>query len=240
MVLTPAGERVLGAADVVLGEVEKVRNEIMNMVSGESGILRISACRYTGFHWLPTVLKHFKKRFPRVEIRIDHTSAHDPTDHLRSGTIDIAIVNIKNGQKGIVYLKLFDDEMVAIVRADHLWASRNYVRAELFADEHLIGYDIPFEEVVFNQQILRPAGITPKSLMKLPTTETIIDMVKAGMGVAVMNLWSVRPFLKASNLRALRLTRNGFQRTWYAAVPNGSKQPPFISHFIGCLTLSQN
>ena len=240
MVLTPAGERVLGAADVVLGEVENVRDEITRMVSGESGTLRISACRYTGFHWLPTVLGHFKKQFPQVEVRIHHTSVHDPTEYLRSGSIDLAIVNAKRDQQGIVYLKLFDDEMVAIVRDDHEWASHSYVSAKLFAEEHLIGYDIPFDEVVFNQQILQPAGITPKTLLKLPTTDAIIEMVKAGMGVAAMNLWSVRPYLKSPELRALRLTRNGYQRTWYAAVANGSKQPPFISHFIGFLTLSQN
>lgn len=240
MVLTPAGERVLGAADVVLGEIEDVRDEITRMVMGESGILRISACRYTGFHWLPTVLTHFKKRFPQVEVRIDHSSAHDPTEHLKSGSVDLAIVNAKYNGQGIVYLKLFDDEMVAIVRADHLWASRSYVSARHFADEHLIGYDIPFEEVVFNKQVLKPAGIKPKSLLKLPSTDAIIEMVKAGMGVAAVNLWSVRPYLESSDLRALRLTRNGYKRTWYAAVPNGGKQPPFITHFIGFLTLSQN
>jgi LysR family transcriptional regulator for metE and metH len=240
MVLTPAGERMLGAAEVVLGEIADVRDEITRMVSGESGILRISACRYTGFHWLPTVLTHFKKRFPRVEVRIDHSSAHDPTENLKSGSVDLAIVNAKYNGQGIVYLKLFNDEMVAIVRADHLWASRSYVSARHFADEHLIGYDIPFEEVVFNKQVLKPAAVKPKSLLKLPTTDAIIEMVKAGMGVAVMNLWSVRPYLESTDLRALRLTRNGYQRTWYAAVANGSKQPPFISHFIGFLTLSQN
>jgi len=240
MVLTPAGERVLGAADIVLGEIDDVRDEITRMVSGESGILRVTACRYTGFHWLPTVLTHFKKRFPRVEVRIDHPDAQDPAEQLRSGAVDLAIVNAKNNGHGVAYLKLFDDEMVAIVREDHQWTTRSFVSAKHFSDEHLIGYDIPFDEVIFNQQMLRPAGVKPKSLLKLPTTDAIIEMVKAGMGVAAMNLWSVRPYLESSDLRAIRLTKNGYRRSWYAAVPAGSKQPPFISHFIGFLALSQN
>jgi LysR family transcriptional regulator for metE and metH len=240
MVLTHAGERVLGAAEVVLGEIQDVRDEITRMVSGESGTLRVSACRYTGFHWLPKVLSHFKTRFPRVEVQIDHPPAHDPTELLRTGVSDLAIVNAKYNGKGIAYLKLFNDEMVAVVREGHPWTARPYVGAGDFADEHLIGYDIPFEDVVFNRQVLKPSGITPKSLLKLPTTDAIIEMVKAGMGVAAMNLWSVRPYLEAPELRAIRLTRNGYKRTWYAAVHNGPKQPPFISHFIGLLALSQN
>jgi len=240
MVLTGAGQRVLDTADVVLGEIDKVRDDITRMVSGDSGTLRISACRNAGFHWLPSVLKHFKIRFPRVEVRIDHTSAHDPTEQLRSGLIDLAIINVKHDDNGIVYLKLFDDEMVAVVRSDHPWAALEHVSAKHFEDEDLVGYDLPFEEVEFNRQVLIPSGIIPKTLIKLPTTDAIIEMVKAGMGVAAMNLWSLQPYLESHELRCLRVTKNGIQRSWYAAVPNTEKKPPYIAHFIGFLALSKN
>jgi LysR family transcriptional regulator for metE and metH len=240
MVLTDAGRRLLDTADVVLGEIDKVRDDITSMVSGDSGTLRVSACRHAGFHWLPSVLKHFKTRFPRVEVRIDHTSAHDPTEQVRTGSVDLAIVNVKHDDNGIIYLKLFNDEMVAVVCSDHPWATLEHVSAKHFADEDLINYDFPFEEVEFNRQVLKPSGIVPKSLIKLPTTDAIIEMVKAGMGVAAMNLWSLRPYLESEELRCLRLTRDGIQRAWYAAVPNTENKPPYIAHFIGFLALSQN
>jgi len=240
MVLTDAGRRVLDSADVVLGEIDRVRDDVSRMASGDTGTLRIAACPYANFHWLPQVLKSFKERFPGVDVSFDNSSPHDPTEQLRSGSIDIGIVNVKHEENGLAYLKLFDDEMVAVVRGDHPWATLEHVDAKHFADEDLIGYDVPFEEVEFNRHVLKPSGIVPRSLIKVPTTGAILEMVKAGMGVAAMNRWSVRPYLESEDLCCLRLTRKGFRRTWYAAVPNGEKRPPYVAHFIGFLTLSQN
>ena len=37
-------------------------------------------------------------------------------------------------------------------------------------------------------------------------TGAIVELVKAGLGVAVLARWAVEPFVKAGTLRALRLT----------------------------------
>ena len=60
------------------------------------------------------------------------------------------------------------------------------------------------------------------------------------MGVAVMNLWSVQPSLEAHRLAAVRLKKNGFSRSWYAAITDDRRKPPYIAQFIGFLTNSQN
>ena len=239
MLLTPVGRRVLDTADVVLGEIDSVHTDISRLTSGEVGTLRIAACRNASFYWLPLVLKQFKQRFPGVDVSIDSTSADDPADRLLSGSANLAIVNQKGDRARVAYLKLFDDEMVVVVHAEHPWARKKYVTAKHFANEHLIAYDIPFEEVVFNQKMLMPSGITPKSVTRVPTTDAIIEMVKAGMGVAVMNRWSIRPHLESPDLHSLRLTRKGLDRTWYAAITDDHRNPPFVTHFIGFLALSQ-
>ena len=181
------------------------------------------------------MLKSFKEAFPGVEVQIDSASAHDPTAHLLTGSIDLAILNYKHSNSKIAYLKLFDDEMVAVVRSDHPWASMDHVTARHFSDEDLISYDISLEDVVFNKKVLMPAGVTPRSVIKLPMTDAIVEMVREGMGIAVMNLWSVKPYLESSDLCGVRVTKNGFKRTWYAAVIDDDQKPPYVGRFIGFL-----
>ena len=240
MVLTPAGRRVLDSADVVLVELANARDDITRMSTGERGTLRVSACRSAGFHWLPKVLKPFKKSFPGVEVSIDAAPSHDPIGLLTSNTADIAIVNLKSDQQGIVYLKLFDDTIVTVVRHDHPWADRAQLAARDFAEAHLITYDLPLEDVEFNRQILAPAGVEPKSLTRVPTTDAIVELVRAGMGVAVLNRWTVEPYLETAELAAIHLRKNGFNRAWYAAVTDDRRKPPYIAQFIGFLTNSRN
>lgn len=240
MVPTPAGMRIVSGADAVLGEIASVCEDIQRMTVGESGTLRVSACRSASFHWLPEVLRIFKKQYPGVAVSIDTAPAHDPIGHLLSNTIDIAIVNVKREHPGIAYLKLFDDQMVVVVAHSHPWASRPQVNTNDFADEHLIGYDLPFEEVEFNKQVLAPAGVTPLSLTKVPTTDAVIELVRAGMGVAVLNRWAVLPHLRSNVLASIRLNKNGLARSWYAAITEDRRNPPYIAHFIGCLTKCQS
>ena len=40
MILTPAGQRVLDGADMVLGEIDRVKEDISRLTSGETGTLR--------------------------------------------------------------------------------------------------------------------------------------------------------------------------------------------------------
>jgi LysR family transcriptional regulator for metE and metH len=240
MVLTAAGRRVLNSADVVLEEIEDVREDILRMSSGETGTLRVAACRCAGFHWLPTVLKPFKKSYPGVEVSIDTAPSHDPIGLLIANSIDIAIVNFKDENHGIAYLKLFDDQMVAVARSDHPWAAKEHVVAKDFSDDHLVTHDLPFEQVEFNRKVLLPAGIEPASLTRVPTTHAIIELVKAGIGVAVVNLWSIQPYLKSPELVTVPLKKNGFNRSWYAAVNDDNRKPPYIAQFIGFLANSRN
>ncbi len=235
MLLTPAGQRVLDGAELVLSEIDRVRDDISRLSSGETGTLRVAACRSIGFRWLPSVLNSFKNACPGVEISIDPSWDHDPIKRLMSGAADVAITNSKENRTGIAYLKLFDDELVAVVRADHSWASKGYVSARHFADEILVTFDFPFNGLDIQTALLARSEVVPKSVITLPTIEAIVDMVKGGVGVAVLNSWPVRPFLEDGELEGVRLKRGGVQRTWYAAVTENDHNPPSIARFIGLL-----
>jgi LysR family transcriptional regulator for metE and metH len=125
--------------------------------------------------------------------------------------------------------------MFAVVHRDHPWADREYVSARHFEDQHVINFDHAIEDVVFYQRVLRPAGVMPKSWTKLPMTDAIVEMVRAGMGVAVLGRWSIRPYLESTDLRTIRVTRGGLNRTWYAATLGGQQHPPYLGRFIDLL-----
>ena len=235
MVLTALGERILKSAGVVLDELELLRHDADRMVKGEAGTLRLAATSHACFHWLPVVLGEFKKSFPGVSVQINSRATSDPAGHLLSGAIDLAIENIQVAAPQLLYKKLFDDEMFALVHRDHPWADRAYVVAHDFKEEHVVNYDHAVEDVVFYQRVLRPAGVMPKSWTRLPMTDTIVEMVRARMGVAVLGRWSMQPYVGSKELRTIRVTRNGLKRTWYAATLRGRDDPPYVAGFIKLL-----
>jgi LysR family transcriptional regulator for metE and metH len=129
------------------------------------------------------------------------------------------------------YHPLFQDELVAVMTPEHRLASRSYLRAEDFAPEHLIMYAIPERESTLFREVLVPAGVRPAKVSSIELTEAIVELVRAGVGIAVMARWAVSPQLEAGLLHAAPVTRRGVRRRWYAATIRQKAPPEYLRAF---------
>ena len=231
MVLTPAGEQLLRSAVEVLATIERTEEAIRRMAVAGGGVLRISTECYTCYHWLPSLLKEYRRAHPRVEIQVVGEATQHPLPYLLDGRLDLAIVSDPVRDRRLVTRRLFDTEMVVIVAPRHALATQPYVRVEDFAHETLIIYP-PKEESSVYQEVLVPAGVRPAELQQIQLTEAIIELVKAGLGIAVLARWAVAPHIKAGTLRAVPLTRRGYRRTWSAATLKDMARVAYVRDFI--------
>lgn len=230
MVLTPAGERLLRSADDVLAAIERTEEAIRNLSGDRRGVLRLTTECYTCYHWLPAMMKRYRRSHPQVDIRIDVTGTSEPITNLVEGRLDIAIVSNPVRDRRVVARPLFDDELVVILEPRHPLAAKPFLQPEDFAQETLLTY-APKEGSTVYQRVLLPAGVTPV-VQQVQITEAMIELVKAGLGVAVLARWAVDPYVKSGVLRAVRLTRHGYRRTWSAATLKDMARVPYIKAFI--------
>ena len=235
MILAPAGERLLAVARRMLRELAEVEEEMRQLGAERGGVLRLSTECYTCYHWLPGKLKVFRESFPRVEVRIVAEATRRPLAALFDGRLDLAIVHNAMRDRRLVSRPLFRDELVLITPPDHPLAGRSYINAADLADEHLIVYAAPREELSIFQKLLFPAGVVPRQVSHLELTEAIIEMVKAGLGVGVMARWAIAPQLAAKSLRAVPLTRRGLYRSWAAVRLRTNTPPVYFNAFIDLL-----
>jgi LysR family transcriptional regulator for metE and metH len=112
---------------------------------------------------------------------------------------------------------LFEDEHAAIVAPDHPFAARAYVQPADFAGERLLLYAGSADDSFTIQRILRPAGVEPGRISFVMLTEAILEMVKARLGISVMQTWAIEPALRAGEVRAVPITPAGIHRRWSAA-----------------------
>jgi LysR family transcriptional regulator for metE and metH len=83
---------------------------------------------------------------------------------------------------------------------------------------------------------LDPAGITPRKISAIQLTEAIVEMAKAGQGIAVLARWAIEPHLRDGSLVALPMTRDGLRRQWSAVVLDQGSTPLYIREFCRLLT----
>jgi LysR family transcriptional regulator for metE and metH len=230
MVPTAAGERLLASARTVLGHLREAEEEIRRQARDGEGLIRIAVECYTCYHWLPALLGPFRKRHPRVEVRITAEETHRPAQALLEGRLDLALLSSPVRDRRLSARHLFDDEMVVVMAPDHPLIERPFVRPQDLAEETLFMYTDP-EENTAMQRVLRPAGVTPRRATKVILTEAILELVGAGQGVAVLASWSIAPAVAAGMVRARPLTRRGLVRRWQAARLKAAPCPEWLRAF---------
>ena len=236
MVLTPPGERVLGAAKRVLDEIGRTEEDLKLMSQNGKGVLRLCTQCNTGYHWLPPLLQSFHRKYPGVDVQIMVNATDRPVDALLEGQIDLAVVTSDVDDKRLATEPLFDDELVAVVAPSHPFAKRAAIQPEDFAEEHLIIYSADPEDSYTFTRILRPANVSPARVSQVPLTEAILELVKAGLGVSVMARWAIEPAIKAGAVRAIRIGKRGVFRSWTAVTLRDRVEPKWQREFVTLLS----
>lgn len=231
MTPTDAGQRVLESARRILEELAQTEDHLQLYATNRRGSVRLTTECYTVYHWLPTVMKRFEKKYPEIEIKIEVDATDAPFKALAAGSLDVAFVTSEVAPHGIEMESLFDDEMKVIVDPGHRFASLPYVSAAQLAEETLLTYSELKGNIVYDR-VLRPAGLEPRKHLQVRLTEAMIELVKAGVGVAVLAQWAAAPYAASGAVVAVPLTKRGVARHWRAAYVSARPMPPFVRSFI--------
>jgi LysR family transcriptional regulator, regulator for metE and metH len=232
MVLTAAGRRVLESAVRILDDLGRVEEDVRQLAQQRDGVIRVATQCNTGYHWLPPLLARFNRKHPRVTVSIKTDATDRPVQALFDGELDLAILTNDVSDRRLRLRRLFIDEMVVLVPRRHAWASREWVSPRQMATEHLLLYSSSPQESFVLQRVLAPAGLTPARLSFIMLTEAMIEMAKAGLGVAVLPRWSAQPAITNRSLAALSITRRGIRRSWTAATLKAQTEPVWLTDFI--------
>jgi LysR family transcriptional regulator for metE and metH len=234
LVLTPAGERLLESARDVLKRLDDTERDIRQMGRDGVQVLRITTECYTCYHWLPGLLASYRRKFPHVEVRIDVAATTRPIEMLLAGRLDLALVTAPVHDRRLVSTPVFDDELVVIAAPTHPFARRTHVKPMDLRSETLFVYP-PKEESRVLTEVLIPAGAMPARIEQVLLTEAITELVKAGLGVAILARWAVQPLVASGAIVARPLTARGLHRVWSAAMPKELAKAGFVTTFVDLL-----
>jgi LysR family transcriptional regulator for metE and metH len=180
-------------------------------------------------------LRVFQAKHPGVEVQIAVDATYRSVDALLAGEIDLAVLTASVKDSRLLVRPLFEDEMVAVVAPSHPLATRERIEPTDLAAQHLIVYKTDRRDSYVFTRILEPARVEPARVSHVPLTEAILEMVKAGMGVAVLARWAIEPALESGAVRTLRITRRGIFRQWSAATLRDRPEPAWQADFVALL-----
>jgi DNA-binding transcriptional LysR family regulator len=193
--LTTAGRLFLERARVVLESADRAVTEVRRVASGELGQLRIGFMSSAMLDIFPRVLRRFALTLPDVEIQLLQRSSRDQLSMLVDGTLDIGFGDLAAGLtqtrvSGVVLRMqaVTNERLVVAVPLDHPLARRRVIALNALANEPWISLPRQprtgfYDQIVGLCQI---AGFSPRIVRESEQLPTVLTLVAAGFGVALV------------------------------------------------------
>ncbi|WP_029046036.1 LysR family transcriptional regulator [Cupriavidus sp. amp6] len=193
--LTPAGAQWLPEVRRVLADAAALPGLAQRLARGELGSLSLAFVSTADYGILPDLLRRFRARHPAVQLQLREATSDVQLEALLEGTIDAGLVirpQLPAMPHGLAYLPLVSEPLVLAVPDGWLppggLAQDGKVSLRDAASEPLIIFprrSAPAFYDIITGYYARE-GLVPAIAQEAIQMQTIVSLVSAGMGVALV------------------------------------------------------
>jgi len=197
VVLTPMGTVFLRRAMAVRSELQRAKDELLQLGGATQGELRIAMSAVPHMMVLGEVLNSFWQRYP--EARLDMLDALLPSveQDLRDGTVDLYIGPVTDGLPGdLIAERLFDATRVVISRKGHPLSRARSMRE--LADAQWISTPITHRAEDELKPLFASYGLAPpRFVMRAHSTQTFLfTLMNTDLLMLLPFQWTQAPLVR--------------------------------------------
>lgn len=190
--LAPAGAALLPEARRILLQAEGLPDLARRAASGEAGRLSLAFVSTADYSVLPPFLREFRERYPQVQIDLREATTDVQLEELEHGRIDAGLIipPLPDKMKAeLDYVSVLTEPLVlAVPKGTKGLRSQNTIALKAVSDMPLIIFPRRIAPA-FHDAIVacfHEAGLTPRIGQEAIQMQTIVGLVSAGMGIALV------------------------------------------------------
>ncbi len=186
--ITEAGKAFLERSYLVLAQLEQAIEVTQRIGRGEIGQVAIGFVDSAMYTLLPEILRVFRGQFPAVELQLHELTTTQQIQALHHKQIDIGIVRSAISEPGLSVECLLPESLVLALPETHPLSAQAQVSLSTLADEFFILFPAKMGPVFYEQIIhsCEQAGFRPKVAQEAVQMQTIVGLVAAGLGIAIV------------------------------------------------------
>ncbi|MCU5774801.1 LysR family transcriptional regulator [Erwiniaceae bacterium BAC15a-03b] len=193
--LTPTGLLLLDEARLLIAQADSLASRFRQMGRHQATMLKIGAIDSAAAGLIPQLLQAFRKQYPEVEVQIFEDKTLRLLPRLKSGRLDLVFIRPpEKPDRDIEMRFLFNEAIVVAVPDNHPLASRQYLQITDLQDQPLIVPERKSRPHSHDLSInlFAEAGLTAKIAQLADEKQTIINLVAAELGIAIVPQWTSR------------------------------------------------
>ncbi len=193
--LSEAGLSILDDARELVEQTARFEQKVRSVRRTETAVLKVGAIDSAAAGLMPQLMKLVRESHPEIEIQLIEQKTIHLLPKLLSGSVDIAFCRTPDFKDPRLHFRtLFFETAVVALPDNHPLADRAVAHIADLADEPLIVPDRrsrPHSHDLTIKLFL-DAGLTARIAQVAEEKHTIVNLVAAGTGVAIVPRWTAR------------------------------------------------
>jgi DNA-binding transcriptional LysR family regulator len=190
--LTAAGMALLPEASRLLAQAGELSELVKRAALGETGKLSFAFVSSADYSVLPTILRDYRAAYPQVQIVLQEATSDLQLQELLNGRIDLGLLIPPLPDKAnaeLEYLPVLKEQLILAAPAElPELRGRQKVNLRSLQPLPLIIFPRAISPSLYNTilAVFRAADITPSIGQEAIQMQTIVSLVSAGMGMALV------------------------------------------------------
>lgn len=188
--LTAAGESLLPEARRMLAQAGELPELVRRAAAGEAGRLSLAFVSSADYSVLPPFLRSYRARYPDVQIALQEATSDVQIDELLHARVDAGLLIPplpERAEAELDYLKVLSEPLILAAPAGVI-AGTGPVWLKDVPAAPLIIFPRPVSPALHDAILacFRAAGVTPAIGQQAIQMQTIVGLVSAGIGLALV------------------------------------------------------
>ncbi|MBZ9797207.1 LysR substrate-binding domain-containing protein [Mesorhizobium sp. ES1-4] len=193
--LTQAGMDILPIAARAVADIEGMVESSRELNALRRGKVSIAAGTVQAALLLPPLINDFNRLHPEVTVELHDVAEKTVLEQVANGSVDLGVGTVPEDDTELVGTRLTTDEFLIVLHSEDPLVRLSELRWTDLVDRKLIGPQRgnPIRDRLENE-LARNGIVLPlqKAMQEVALPLTIIGMVEAGLGVAIMTSAVVR------------------------------------------------
>jgi len=204
--LTAAGQLLERRARSTIEKVDEDLAQVRRLGRGEEGTLTVGFSGSVMFTELPAAIQSFRRRYPKVELRLRELVTSAQIAALLNGQIDLAFLRDGDPTEGIRISTLLKEKYVAVLPESHPLARRRTLDVKKLEGEPFIMFARRMGPLAYDRTIAccERSGFRPNIVQDAPQWLTLVRLVAAGLGVTLAPACVARVIVPGAVYREVR------------------------------------
>ena len=210
--LTAAGKIFYEESQKIAAQYQALSSRIRSLSGTVQGTLKVASIYSIGLYELNTCLKHFMKKYPRVDLNLEFSHSPKIYQDLLEGRIEVGFVAYPKEQPRLKIIPFSSDHLILVTPPRHPLSRFRRIDLCKINDFEFVGFkeDIPTRAAL--DEIFKKYRVQIKPVLEFDNLETIKQAVEIGAGISILPSITVKKEIQHGMLKGISFSNARFLR----------------------------